>query len=132
MVTCLFEHLTVSNFLGNTVDNNWLVPGEDVFDKGLVFWVGDIQLLEVVGFPIWSNIEGWLVLFTSDQEDTDNTVVVVFTVNNTGTEQVLGGTGQSVEETTQQVVGHEGQGQFVVVLVVDSPDGPFGGVKVFP
>ncbi|KAH3662050.1 hypothetical protein OGAPHI_006231 [Ogataea philodendri] len=117
----LFEHLTVDNFLAVVR----LVPSPHVLNELLVLWLGWVQFGERVRFPIWSNIESWNSILASDKESTNNTVVVVLSVNNGRTKQVFGGSGQSVEETSNQVVRHESQGQLIIVLVSDSPQRPF-------
>lgn len=91
------------------------------------------------GLTIRGDRDGWLDLLTSGDEGTRDDRVVGLTEDTDGTEEVLSGSLESVEETTDLlrqlrpgyskvdlaylVGGHEDLGQLLVVLEVDSPDG---------
>lgn len=128
----LFKDLTVSNLLDLAVDLNRLVPRPDVLDKGLVLRLGNIKLGVVVRLPIRSNVESRSKVLATDKESTDNTVVVVLTSNDGTTEHVLGRSRETVEETTDKVVGHESKSELVVVLVSNLPKGPLLRLVVVP
>lgn len=66
--------------------------------------------------------DGGLDLLASGDEGTRDDRVVGLAENTDGTEQVLSGSLQTVEETTDLVGRHEDLGQLLVVLEVDSPD----------
>lgn len=128
----LFKDLTVSNLLELAVDLNRLVPRPDILNKGLVLGLGDVKLGVVVRLPIRSNIKSRSKVLASDEESTNDTVIVVLTGNNSATKHVLGGSRETVEETTNKVVGHEGKGKLVVVLVSNLPEGPLLRLVVAP
>ena len=72
---------------------------------------------------IRGDINDRLDVLTSTDEGTGDDGVVGLSTDTNGTEEVLSGSLQSVEESTDLVGGHEDLGQLVVVLEVDSPDG---------
>lgn len=94
--------------------------------------VSGVELLEVVALPVGGNIEGGNVLLASDDESTLDDGVVVLAVDGRTSEDVLAGTLKTVVEATNQVVGHEGEGKLLVVLVVNLPDGVLLEVQVVP
>lgn len=76
-----FQHFTVRDLSWFTVNDDGLVPSPHVVDEFLVLLVGWVQLAVRVGFPVWSDIEGWGVVLASDHDGTGDTIVVVFTVD---------------------------------------------------
>lgn len=114
------------------VDGDGDVPGPQVVDQLAVLLLGVVQLGEVVALPVGGNLEGRGVLLTADHEDTGDSTVVVGTKDTLSTEDVLAGSLKTGVEATDQVVGHEGELQLVVVLVVDLPQGVLLGLVVLP
>lgn len=94
--------------------------------------VGGVELLEVVALPVGGDVEGGNVLLASDDESTLDDGVVVLAVDGRTSEDVLAGTLKTVVEATNQVVGHEGEGKLLVVLVFNLPDGVLLEVQVVP
>lgn len=121
----LFEDLTIGKILE--------VPGHVVFDLLLLLLVlSGLNLGEVVGLVISGIIDFIRNLLTADYPVTRDVVVVGGTTDNHGTESVLVSAFKTSVETTDQVVGHEGLGKLIVVLVVSLPDGETLGIVVFP
>lgn len=114
------------------VDGDRNVPGPEVLNHLAVLLLGVVELGEVVALPVGGDLEGGGVVLTADHEDTGDDTVVVGTVNTLSTEDVLAGGLKTGVETTDQVVGHEGELQLVVVLVVDLPEGVLLGLEVLP
>lgn len=108
------------------------VPGPHVFDVLAVLLLGGVELDEVVGLPVGSDVEGRRSLLAADEEDTADDAGVVGTVDALGTEEVLAGSLETGVEATNQVVGHEGELELIVILVVDLPEGELLGVVVLP
>lgn len=108
------------------------LPAPDVLNVLAGSRVGVVDLLEVVALPVGGNIESGSVLLATDKEDTTDDTVVVGTEDGLATEEVLAGSLQTGVETTDQVVGHEGELQLVIVLVVDLPERVLLGVVVLP
>lgn len=94
-----------------------------------------IELSVIVALPVGSNIEGNLVVLTTNHEDTVDKAVALDTVHGLSAEEVLAGSLKTSVETTDQVVDHEHHGLLVeiwVVVVVDLPEGVLLGVEVLP
>jgi hypothetical protein len=72
---------------------------------------------------IRSDLDGGLDVLTSGDEGTGDDRVVGLAKDTDGTEEVLSGSLESIEETADLVGRHEDLGQLVVILEVDSPDG---------
>lgn len=108
------------------------VPGPQVIDELAVGLGGVVELLERVALPVGGDVEGGVSLLAADEEDTGDGTGVVLAEDGLGTEEVLAGGLKTGVETTDQVVGHEGELQLVVVLVVDLPEGVLLGVVVLP
>ena len=117
----LFQDLTINNLSLLTVNLDRLIPSPHIVDELSVLLTSWVQLSVAVGLPVWSNVKGRLELLTSNHDGTDDTVVVVLTVDDETTEHVPDGGRQSVEEPTDQVVRHESQSQLIVVFVLDLP-----------
>jgi hypothetical protein len=148
----LFEDVTINVGVLLAVDSDGGVPGPLVLDELLVLGVGGVELAEVVALPVRGDLEGGLPVLTTDQEDTADDAVVVLAVDRLSTEQVLAGSLETGVETTydgksesgsnmepkrsqiltDQVVGHEGELQLVVVLVVNSIERVLLGLVVLP
>jgi hypothetical protein len=75
------------------------------------------------GQTIRGDLDDRLDVLTSTDEGTGDDRVVGLSTDTNGTKEVLSGSLQSVEESTDLVGRHEDLGQLVVVLEVDSPDG---------
>lgn len=128
----LFEDVAVSPLVLLAVHNDRDIPGPHVGDVLPVLLVGVVELGELVALPVGGNVESGLELLAADQEDTTDDVVVVGTVNGLSTEEVLARSLQTSVETTDQVVGHEGELKLVVVLVVNAPQRVLVGLVVLP
>ena len=99
------------------------VPGKSGFEVSLVLGVVEVELLVRVGFPIRSNVNDGLDVLTTGDQNTRNDGVVGGTKNTDGTEEVFARSLETVEETTDLVRGHEGLGELLIVLEVDTPVG---------
>jgi hypothetical protein len=119
--TSLFKDLALGVGVLLAVDSNGLVPLPHGLDVGAVLGVLGVELGELVRLPIGSNVESMLVVVTTDGEGTADNGVIVNTVDGGATEDVLAGSLKTGEETTNQVGGHEGLGELVIVLVLDGP-----------
>lgn len=109
-----------------------LVPGPLSLDVGTVLRVGGVELGELVALIVRSDIEDRLELVTADDEGSLNDGVVALTVHGGTAEHVLARALHTGVEATNQVVGHEGEGELVVVLVPALPDGVLGEGNVLP
>lgn len=114
------------------VVGNGFVPSPLGLDVGLVLGVAGVQLDEVVALVVGSNVEDGLEVVTTDDEGTLNDRVVVLAEDGGAAEEVLARTLQTIVETTNQVVGHESQGELIVVLVLELPDGVLIEGNVLP
>lgn len=114
------------------VDNDTGLPRPHVLEVLLVLGLGGVELGELVALVVGSDIEGGEVLLASDDESTLDDGVVVLSVDGSTTEDVLARALKTGEEAANQVVGHEGEGELIVVLVVDTPDGVLLEVEVVP
>lgn len=114
------------------VDNDTGLPRPHVLEVLLVLGLGGVELGELVALIVGSDIEGGEILLASDDESTLDDGVVVLSVDGSTTEDVLAGAFKTGEEAANQVVGHEGEGELIVVLVVDTPDGVLLEVEVVP
>lgn len=108
------------------------VPGPEVFDQLAVFLVGVVELLELVALPVRGDVESGNVLLTTDQESTTDEALVVLTIDGGSTEEVLARTLKTSEETTNQVVSHEGELELIVIFVVNKPERVLFGLVVLP
>lgn len=104
------------------VDDDGLVPLPHGLDVGAVLGVLAVELDELVALPVGGNVESVLVVVTTDDESSVDDGVVVLSVDGSASEDVLAGSLQTGEETTNQVGGHEDAGELVVVLVLDAPE----------
>jgi hypothetical protein len=111
-------------------DGNILAP--HVLDELAVSLVGGVELDELVSLPVGTDLEGGLPVLATDHEGTVDDTVVVDTVHGLGTEEVLAGSLKTGLEATDQVVGHEGELELVVVLVVDLVERVLIGLEVLP
>ena len=107
---------------------NLEVPGKSTLEEGLVSVVREVEFGVAVRLPIRSGIDNGLVVGTTGDEDTSDDRVVALAEDTNGTEDVFTGSLETVEEATDLVGGHEGLGQLLVVLEVNSPDGISSGV----
>ena len=129
---CLLEDLAVSKLVLLAVDGDALLPAPGILDELSVLGLGGVELGELVALPVRGDVESGNVLLASDDESTLDDGVVVLAVDGSTSEDVLAGTLKTVVEATNQVVGHEGEGKLLVVLVVNLPDGPLLEVEVVP
>ena len=148
MKNCLLENLAVSPLVGLAVDGDGLVPRPLVVNKLLVFWLGRVELGELVALVVGSDVESGESLLSADEESTLDDGVVGLAVYGAGTEKVLAAALETGEETTytcqllsqilgsrrhtNQVGGHEGESQLIVVLVVNLVEGVLLEVDVLP
>ena len=128
----LFEDLAVSMGVLLAVNGDTLLPRPHVLEESLVIGVVTVQLLELVALPIRSNVEDTNVVLSTDDESTLDDRVVVFAVDGGSTEEVLARTLKTSVESTNQVVGHEGEGELLIVFVVNSPDRVLVGGNLLP
>lgn len=108
------------------------VPGPHVFNELAVLLLGGVELLEIVALPVRGNVESISVVLATDHVDTTDEAVVVGTVDRLGTEDVLARGLKTGLETTDQVVGHEGKLELIVVPEVNTPQRVFFSVEVLP
>jgi hypothetical protein len=111
-------------------DGDILAP--HVLDELAVSLVGGVELDELVSLPVGADLEGGLPVLATDHEGTVDDTVVVGTVHGLGTEEVLAGSLKAGLEATDEVVGHEGELELVVVLVVDLPERVLIGLELLP
>lgn len=116
---CLLIHLTINPLFA--VDNQ--VPGEGSLEELLVVLAGDVELLVLVRLPVGGDVDDGNDILTTEDEGTGDDGVVGLAEDTNGTEEVLPGSLETVEETADLVAGHEGLGELLVILEVDSPDG---------
>ena len=128
----LLEHLAVGPFVGLAVDGDWLVPGPLVVDKLTVLWLGWVKLGDGVAVEVGGDIESRDGVLATDDEGALDDAVVGNAVDGGGAEDVLAAGLETSEETANEVGGHEGHGELVVVLVVQLPDGVFVEFGVLP
>lgn len=129
---CLLEDLTVSKLVLLAVDGDALLPAPGVLNELSVLSLGGVELSELVALPVRGDIESGDVLLATDDESTLDNGVVVLAVDGSTSEDVLAGTLKTVVEAANQVVGHEGEGELIVVLVVNLPERPLLEVEVIP
>lgn len=122
--------VNVGPFLALTDDRD--IPGPEVFDQLAVFLAGVVELLELVALPVRSDVESRDMLLAADQESTTDEALVVLTIDGGSTEEVLARTLETSEETTNQVVGHEGELELIVIFVVNKPERVLFGLVVLP
>lgn len=128
----LLEDLAVGKLHGLAVDDDGLVPGPHVVDELPVLGLGGVELGEGVGLHVGGDIEGGLGLLATDNEGTTDDGVVGLTEDGTAAEDVLAAALETREEATDLVVAHEGEGELLVVLVVEAPDGVLVELAVLP
>lgn len=111
-------------------DGDILAP--HVLDELAVSLGRGVELNELVSLPVGADLEGRLPVLAADHEGTVDDTVVVGAVHGLGTEEVLAGSLKTGLEATDQVVGHEGELELVVVLVVDLPERVLIGLELLP
>lgn len=131
-VNSLLEDLAIGPLVGLAVGLDGLIPAPLVLEEFLVLGLGGVELGELIGLPIWSDIESGHSLVATDEESTTDDGVVVLAVDGGGTEDVLAGSLKTGEEATDEVGAHESESQLIVVLVVDTPQGVLLGLVVLP
>lgn len=120
-------HLFVDLSIRPSLPVNLNLPRQGLLEERLVLVLAQIQWAVRVRFPIRRDVDDRFDVLSSDDEHSGDERVVGFTEDSHGTEGVFAGCFETIEETADEVGGHEDLGQFVVVLVVDPPDGePFG------
>lgn len=128
----LFEDVAISPGVLLAINFDRGVPGPHVLNELAVLLLGGVELLEVVALPVRGNVERSSVILTTDHVDTTDKAVVVGTVDRLGTEDILAGSLKTGLETTDQVVGHEGKLELIVVPEVNTPQRVFFSVEVLP
>ena len=128
----LFEDVAISPGVLLAISFDSGVPGPHVLNELAVLLLGGVELLEVVALPVRGNVESSSVILATDHVDTTDEAVVVGTVDRLGTEDVLAGGLKTGLETTDQVVGHEGKLELIVVPEVNTPQRIFFSVEVLP
>lgn len=114
------------------VGNDRLVPSPHRLDESTVLRLGGVELLEAVALPVGGDVEDGLVLLATDNESTLDNRVVVLAVDGGAAKDVLARSLEAGVEAANEVVGHKSQGELLVVLVVDLPEGPLLEVNVLP
>lgn len=114
------------------VVDDGLVPGPLSLNVGLVFGVAGVQLDELVALVVGSYVEDGFEIITTDDEGTLNDGVTVLAKDGGAAEEVLARTLQTVVEAADQVVGHESQGELVIVPVLELPNGVLIEGNVLP
>jgi hypothetical protein len=130
--TRLFEDVAVGPLLDLAVDGDGDVLGPHVLDELAVSLVRGVELGELVTLVVGADSESRLPLLATDHEGTVDDTVVVLAVHGLSTEDVLAGSLKTGLEATDQVVGHEGELELVVVTVVDLPERVLIGLEVIP
>jgi hypothetical protein len=102
---------------------NLEVPGVGSLEEGLVLGVLEVKMLELVGLPVRGDVNDRLNILATGNQDTTDDRVVGLAKDTHRTEEVLAGSLKTVEEAADQVRRHEGLGQLVVVLKINTPDG---------
>lgn len=128
----LLEDLAVGEVVGLAVDGDRLVPGPHVVDELLVLLLGGVELGELVGGHVGSNLEGGGGVLATDDKGTLDDGVVGLAEDGTGTEDVLAAALETGEEATDLVVAHESHGELLVVEVVEAPDRELVELAVLP
>ena len=116
------EHLAISPLKLLPADFDRLVPGPHRIDKRAILLALRIQLLELVALIIRRDVERWESLLPPHEEGTLDHAVVRDAVDAAGAEEELAGGLETGEEAPDEVGGHEGHGELVIVLVVDAPE----------
>jgi len=130
--TRLLELLPIRPLIRLTVHLDRLVPRPHVVDKLLVLSLARVELRELVALPIRRNFKRRVCVLTTDNESTTHDGVIGDTEDGCAAEEVLARGFQACEEAADEVRGHEGHGQLVVVLVVDAVDAVFVELAVLP
>lgn len=128
----LFEDVAISPGVLLAISFDSGVPGPHVLNELAVLLLGGVELLEVVALPVRGNVESSSMILATDHVNTTDEAVVVGTVDRLGTEDVLAGGLKTGLETTDQVVGHEGKLELIVVPEVNTPQRVFFSVEVLP
>lgn len=128
----LFEDVTVDHLEGLVANGDGGIPAPDVLDVLAVSLGVGVELGELVALPVGGDVEGSGSVLAADEESTLDSAGVVGTVDTLATEEVLAGSLKTGVETTNQVVGHEGKLELIVVLVSDLPEGVLLGLVVLP
>lgn len=124
--------MAIGPLLDLTVNGDGNVLGPHVLDELAVSLVGGVELGELVTLVVGADSESGLPLLTAGHVGTVDDTVVVLAVDGLGTEEVLAGSLKTGLEATDQVVGHEGELELVVVTVVDLPERVLIGLEVLP
>ena len=125
-LTCIsssLEDLAVGVGVLLAVNSDGTVPLPLGLDVLAVLSLLRVELGEGVALVVGSDIEHGEVLLATDDESTLDDRVPVLAVHGGRAEDVLAGSLKTGIEAADQVVGHEDEGQLVVVLVVHAPDG---------
>jgi hypothetical protein len=77
----LLEYLAVGPLVILAANLDGLVPGPLVLDEGLVLGLGGVKLGELVGLPVWGDVESGDGLLSTDEEGTTDDAVVGDTVD---------------------------------------------------
>ena len=99
------------------------VPGKSSLEECLLLGVLEVELLVLVRLPVGGNVNDGLDILATEDEDTGDDGVVGLAKDAHGTEEVLAGRLETVEEAANLVGRHEGLGKLAVVLEVNTPDG---------
>lgn len=124
--------MTIGPLLNLAVNSDGNVLGPHVLNELAVSLVGGVELGELVTLVVGADSESGLPLLAAGHVGTVDDTVVVLAVNGLSTEEVLAGSLETSLEATDQVVGHEGELELVVVTVVDLPERVLIGVEVLP
>lgn len=114
------------------VNSDRHVPSPHVRNVLAVLLAGGIKFSEVVALPVWGDVKGRDVLLAADHEDTTDDAGVIGAVHGLSAEDVLARALQPSVKAADQVIGHEGELQLLVILVVHLPQRVLVGLEVIP
>lgn len=124
--------MTIGPLLDLAVNGDGNVLGPHILNELAVSLVGGVELGELVTLEVGADSESGLPLLATGHVGTVDDTVVVLAVDGLGTEEVLAGSLKTGLEATNQVVGHEGELELVVVTVVDLPERVLIGLEMLP
>ena len=100
------------------------IPSKGSLEECLVLGVVlHIELLILIGLPIWGDFDDGFDILPASNKDTRNPRVTGGAKDSNRAEEILARSLESVEESTDLVGGHESLCQLFIVLEVDSPHG---------
>jgi len=122
----LLEVLAINPLLAVELE----VPSHGTLEELLVLGLRDVETSNLVGFHIGGHIQDRRGLLATQDNNTGDDGVVRGAKDTNRAEEVLARSLPAGHETTDLVGRHEGEGELLVVLEVDTPDGEALGVEV--